>query len=159
MVCYARPVTFLAAILIVAWLAFSGPVSHFFSTAAVLVAVLVATAVAAVAAALVFATAMSARRRRSAAGGCTACRFRCQHAITGSHPFWLVTTADRRMPAAATTGPGGAGQPGPVPVRSVPVLLPLPTVRTEVSGVSGTTPRWPDRPLYRAARERAGSPA
>src|SRR6266496_6533341 len=98
MVCYARPVSFLAAILIVAWIAFSGPVSHFFATAAVIVAVLVAMAVAAAAAALVFTAAISTRRRRSAAGSCTACRFRCQHAMTGSHPFWLVTSADRRAP-------------------------------------------------------------
>ena len=66
MVCYARPAIWLAAILTVAWLVFSGPVSHFFGTAAVMVAVLVATAGAAVAAALVFATLMSTRRRRAA---------------------------------------------------------------------------------------------
>jgi hypothetical protein len=157
MVCYARPVTFLTAILIVAWLAFSGPVSHFFATAAVLVAVLVATAGAAAAVAVVLTAAMSARRRRSAGGGCVSCRFRCQHAMTGPRRSWLVTTADRRVPAAASAArPGAQGRPGPLPVRSVPVLLPVPTVR---AGVSGASPRWPDRPLYRADRERAGSPA
>ena len=35
MVCYARPASLLAAIVAVAWLVFAGPVSHFFSTAAV----------------------------------------------------------------------------------------------------------------------------
>ena len=39
MVCYARPASLLAAIVAVAWLVFSGPLSHFFSTAAVMVAV------------------------------------------------------------------------------------------------------------------------
>jgi len=156
MVCYARPVAFLATILIVTWLAFSGPVSHFFATAAVIVAVLVAMAVAAAAAAVVFTAAMSTRLRRSAAGGCTACRFRCQHATTASHPFWLVTSADRRVPAAAAACLGGQRGPGPSPARSVPVVLPVPTVR---AGESGVSPRWPDRPLYRAGRERAGSPA
>ena len=36
MVCYARPASLLAAIVAVAWLVFGGPVSHFFSTAAVM---------------------------------------------------------------------------------------------------------------------------
>jgi len=146
MVCYARPASLLAAIVAVAWLVFSGPVSHFFSTAAVLVAVLVATAGAAVAAALVFATFMSTRRRRAGAGGCVSCRFQCQHAMTGQR-LWLVTTADRRQPA----GPGQAvtGRQAPVPVRSVPVFLPMPEV-----------PRWPDRPLHRVpGQARAGSAA
>lgn len=146
MVCYARPASLLAAIVAVAWLVFSGPVSHFFSTAAVMVAVLVATASAAVAAALVFATFMSTRRRRAGAGGCVSCRFQCQHAMTGQR-LWLVTTADRRQPA----GPGQAvtGRQAPVPVRSVPVFLPVPEV-----------PRWPDRPLHRVpGQARAGSAA
>jgi hypothetical protein len=146
MVCYARPASLLAAIVAVAWLVFAGPVSHFFSTAAVLVAVLVATASAAVAAALVFATFMSTRRRRAGAGGCVSCRFQCQHAMTGQR-LWLVTSADRREPA----GPGQAvtGRQAPVPVRSAPVFLPMPEV-----------PRWPDRPLHRVpGQARAGSAA
>ena len=139
MVCYARPASLLAAIVAVAWLVFGGPVSHFFSTAAVMLAVLVAAASAAVAAALVFATFMSTRRRRARAGGCVNCRFQCQHAMTnatGGRRLRLVTTADRGEPA----GPGQAvtGRQAPVPVRSVPVLLPMPEV-----------PRWPDRPLRR----------
>ena len=146
MVCYARPASLLAAIVAVAWLVFGGPVSHFFSTAAVMVAVLVATASAAAAAALAFAAFMSTRRRRAGAGGCVSCRFQCQHAMTGQR-LWLVTTADRRQPA----GPGQAvtGRQAPVPVRSVPVFLPMPEV-----------PRWPDRPLHRVpGQARAGSAA
>jgi hypothetical protein len=146
MVCYARPASLLAAIVAVAWLVFGGPVSHFLSTAAVLVAVLVATASAAVAAALVFATFMSTRRRRAGAGGCVSCRFQCQHAMTGQR-LWLVATADRRQPA----GPGQAvtGRQAPVPVRSAPVFLPMPEV-----------PRWPDRPLHRVPGQAgAGSAA
>ena len=146
MVCYARPASLLAAIVAVAWLVFSRPVSHFFSTAAVMVAVLVATAGAAAAAAVAFATFMSTRRRRAGAGGCVSCRFQCQHAMTGQR-LWLVTTADRRQPA----GPAQAvtGRQAPVPVRSVPVFLPMPEV-----------PRWPDRPLHRVpGQARAGSAA
>jgi hypothetical protein len=139
MVCYARPATWLAAILTVAWVVFSGPVSHFFSTAAVMVAVLAVTVGAAVTAALVFATFMSTRRRRAAAGGCVNCRFQCQHAMTGpsgSRRLWLVTTADRREPDQP--GQAVTGRPAPVPARSAPVFLPMPEV-----------PRWPDRPLHR----------
>jgi hypothetical protein len=101
----------------------------------VMVAVLVAAASAAVATALVFATLMSTRRRRAAAGGCVNCRFRCQHAMTGER-LWLVTTADRGEPDGS--GPAVTGRQAPVPVRSVPVFLPMPEV-----------PRWPDRPLRR----------
>jgi len=157
MVCYARPASLLAAIVAVAWLVFAGPVSHFFSTAAVLVAVLTVTAVAATAAVLAFAAFMSARHRRAAAGGCVNCRFRCQHAMTGvdgSGPrrLWLVTTADRQE--HGYQGPGR--NTGPRPARSAPVWLPMPELRAPA-------PRWPDRPVYRTGaapqRERAGSPA
>ena len=48
MVCYARPASLLAAIVVVAWVVFARPASHFFGTAAVLAAVLTATAVAAI---------------------------------------------------------------------------------------------------------------
>src|SRR5947207_8688373 len=112
MVCYARPASLLAAIVAVAWLVFSGPVSHFFGTAAVMVAVLVAAAAAAAAAAVAFATFMSARRRRAGAGGCVNCRFQCQHAMTGQR-LWLVTTADRRQPAESGQAVTGRQAPGP----------------------------------------------
>lgn len=146
MVCYARPASLLAAIVIVAWVMFAGTASHFFGTAAVLAAVLTATAVAATAAVLAFAAFMSIRHRRAAAGGCVNCRFRCQHAMTGAEGaegsgprrLWLVTIADRRE-----TGYQGPGRrPGPLPGRSAPVLLPVPEVRA-------SAPRWPDRPVYR----------
>ena len=92
---------------------------------------------------LLFATLMSTRRRRAAAGGCVNCRFQCQHAMTGprgDRRLWLVTTADRREPAEP--GPAVTGEQAPLPVRSVPVLLPMPEVRVPA-------PRWPDRPLHR----------
>ena len=157
MVCYARPASLLVAIVAVAWVVFARPVSHFFTTAAVLVAVLTVTIGAAVAAAFALAAFMSVRHRRAGAGGCVNCRFRCQHAMTGgegSRPgrLWLVTTADRQE----TGYQRAIGHPGPLPARSVPVLLPMPEVRT-------TAPRWPDRPIYRTGAaphlERAGSPA
>jgi len=190
MVCYARPASRLAALAIVAVLVFSRPVSHFFGTAALILAVTVAAAGAAVAATLVVAACMSARHRRAAAGGCVSCQFRCQQAMTEpARRLWLVTIADRGpresapdRPAATPGHPGAPGRPGTAPGRSVPVLLPVPTVRPAgtASGAGGVpagarglaAPRWPDRPAYRASqvahrvpaaqarrRERAGSPA
>ena len=187
MVCYARPASRLAAIVLVAWLVFAVPVSHFFDTAALVTAVMVATAGAAVAAALAFATFMSVRRRRAAAGGCVSCQFRCQHAMTGpDRRLWLVTTVDRTpgadRPATAPGHPGTRGHRGSVPARSVPIVLPVPTARSAAPAPAAASaescgpaaPRWPDRPAHRAAqvshrapraavhvprRERAGSPA
>jgi hypothetical protein len=173
MVCYARPASRLAAILIVAWLVFARPVSHFFDTAALMVTVTLATVGAAVAAALVFAAFMSTRRRRASAGGCVSCQFRCQHAMTERRRPWLVTTTDRGAPGPVLAGPGGPGRRGEVPVRSVSVLLPVPAVRSAgpagplaAPGCGPAAPRWPDRPAYRSGqagrapvRERAGSPA
>ena len=144
MVCYARPASWLVAIVTAAWLVFSGPVSHFLGTAAVMVAVMAATAGAAMAAALVVTTFMSTRHRRAAAGGCVNCRFRCQHAMIGATP---------------PGHPGPSGRPGGAPGRSVPVLLPMPAVRSADPGTPGlaggacdlAAPRWPDRPLLRTA--------
>jgi len=166
MVCYARPASRLAAIALVAWLVFAVPVSHFFDTAALVTAVMVATAGAAVAAALAVATFMSIRRRRAAAGGCVSCQFRCQHAMTGPpRRLWLVTTADRRpsgadRPATAPGHPSAPGHRGTAPGRSVPVLLPLPAVRSAAPARAAAgaqswgpaAPRWPDRPAYRATQ-------
>lgn len=136
MVCYARPAAWLAVIVAVAWLVFARPAGHFFDTAALAAAVTVAIAGAAISAALVIAVFMSVRRRRAAAGGCVTCQFRCQHAMTAQPSRrWLAATADR-------------GRQGSTPIRSVPVLLPMPTVRP---AMTGTTPRWPDRPLYRVS--------
>jgi hypothetical protein len=166
-VCYARPAAWLAAILVVAWLVFAEPVSHFLDSAALVVAVTAATAGAAVAAAFVFATFVSTRRRRAAAGGCVSCRFRCQHAMTEQvRRPWLVTTADRGPAGTAPGQQGNPGYPGSQPTRSVPVLLPMPTVRSAAPasappGSCGPAgPRWPDRPVHRSnQRERATSPA
>jgi hypothetical protein len=177
MVCYARPASRLVAIMFVAWLVFAGPVSHFFNTAALMTVVTAATVGAAGVAALAFATFRSARRRRAAAGGCVSCQFRCQHAMTEpTGRFWLVTMADRgpsapaadRLPAVtghpgahghpgASGHPGAHGHPGSAPGRSVPLLLPMPTVRSAAAGVPAEShglaaPRWPDRPAYRASQ-------
>jgi len=168
MVCYARPAGWLAAILVESWLVFAAPVSHFFDSATLLVAVAAATVGAAVAAALVFGTFLVIRRRRAAAGGCVNCQFRCQHAMTGqTRRPWLVTTTDRRPPAPGQ--PGSPGRQGVAPVRSVPILLPMPAVRSATPAAadvsSPAAPRWPDRPAYRSgqvsqrAAERAGAPA
>jgi len=182
MVCYARPASRLAAIVFVAWLVFARPVSHFFGTAALMTTVTVATAGAAGVAALAFATFRSARRRRAADGGCVSCQFRCQHAMTEpTGRFWLVTMADRRPPAPAadrlpaapghpgtsghlgTSGhPGAHGHPGSAPGRSVPILLPMPAVRSAAAPAAAggpaeshglAAPRWPDRPAHRASQE------
>jgi hypothetical protein len=175
MVCYARPASWLAAIVFVSWLVFAVPVSHFFNTAALMTAVTVATVGAAGAAALAFATFMSARRRRAAAGGCVSCQFRCQHAMTKPPGrLWLVTMADRRPPApavdrlpaapghpGASGHPGTPGHPGPASGRSASILLPMPTVRSvpapAVAAVPAEScglaaPRWPDRPVHRASQ-------
>ena len=165
MVCYARPASRLAAILLVAWLVFAVPVRHYFDNAALVMAVTVATAGAAVAAALALATFMSVRRRRAAAGGCVSCQFRCQHAMTEPpRRLWLVTTADRRPPgpavgrlAAAPGHPSAPGHPGPAPGRSASILLPVPAVRSaapaapDAENWGPAAPRWPDRPALRAA--------
>jgi hypothetical protein len=166
LVCHARPAAWLAAIVAVAGLVLARPAGHFFDSAGLVLAVTVATVGAAAAAALVFAIFMFVRRRRAAAGGCVTCQFRCQHAMSGRPSrFSLVTTADRGPPAPGQ--PGMAGRQGGIPIRSVPVVLPVPTVRPDLTC---TTPRWPDRPVYRLSapdlegrtsvqrRERAGSP-
>jgi hypothetical protein len=151
MVCYARPASILAVMVMVGWLVFARPISDFLETAALMVAVAAATGVAAVAAALVFAAFTSTRRRRAAAGGCVGCQFRCQHAMTEPQGrLWLVTTTDRRKPGPDRREPG-------------PVFLPMPPVGSAgvaTPAVAGGTngPRWPDRPAYRA-RDRAGSAA
>jgi hypothetical protein len=140
MVCYARPAGCFAAIVAVAWLVFAGPVSHLFGHAATLVAVIAATLGTAVAAALAFAIFMATRRHRAANGGCVTCRFQCQHAMTEQAAGPVPHARERG--AAAT--------------RSVPVLLPVPTVRVAAThGASAAAPRWPDQPLHRARGQRA----
>jgi hypothetical protein len=168
MVCYARPASRLAVLLIGALLVFGRPVSHFLDTAAFLVVATVVTGGTAIAAAMVLAAFASTRRRRAVAGGCVNCQFRCQQAMTEpSRPSgrpWLVTLVDRTdhapRPGLASHAarPGAAGHSGrterwPVQARlaspsglpTTPVLLPMPSVRP-----AETAPRWPDRPLHDA---------
>jgi len=96
MVCYARPASRIAAVVLVVFLLFGRPVSHLLGTAALLVAITVATAGAAIAAASAFAAFLSTRRGRAAAGGCVGCQHRCQHAMTDQpQRLRLVGTADR----------------------------------------------------------------
>jgi hypothetical protein len=154
MVCYARPASRFAGLLIVALVVFGRPVGHFLDTAALLVAALAAAGGAAIAAVLVFAAFASTRHRRAAAGGCVSCQFRCQHAMTGpSRRPWLVTTADRQEPGPDHPGRmPSSGHPGPV-------LLPIPSIRP--AGAAGAGPHWPDQPLRRVPgqHERVRTPA
>jgi hypothetical protein len=128
MVCYARPAGRMAAIVLLIFLVFSRPISHYFNTAALVVAITVAIAVAAALAAVAFGAFLAVRRRRAAAGGCVSCQLQCQHAMTEQpRRLLMVSTVDRgadRAPAAAR-----------LPVSAVD------------HGASG--PRWPDRPAHR----------
>jgi hypothetical protein len=165
MVCYARPVSRFAALVVIALLVFGRPVSHFLDTAALAVAVTVATGGAAVAAALALAAFMSTRRRRAAGGGCMSCQFRCQHAMTepSRRRLWLVSTADRSEPIVTHARSAATH------ARPTAVFLPMPSVRPAAPG-NATVPavtceaaaaRWPDRPVHRAspAAHRAASHA
>src|SRR5271154_3924629 len=135
MVCYARPASRMAALLLVVFLVFGRSAAHFLDATALLVAIVVAVGGAAAAAAVAFAVFRAVQRRRAAAGGCVSCQLRCQHAMTEQpRRLVLVSTVDR-----------GA--------TSRPVAPPAPAA-----------PRWPDRPAIRsgvapraAGRERAGS--
>ena len=99
--CYARPASRLLAIVAVAWLVFAVPVSHFFNTAAVMVAVTVAAAGAAVAAALVFAALMSTRRP----AGCGRRRRELPVPLPARHDgsAAMALAGDHRGPQAART--------------------------------------------------------
>ena len=145
MVCYARPASRMAALLLVVFLVFGRSAGHFLDSAALFVAIAVAVAVAAVAAAVAFTMFLSVRRRRAAAGGCVSCQLRCQHAMTEQpRRLLLVSMVDRGV-AGGSRGAGGSAGPA--------------------------APRWPDRPAIRsgvaarpavvapraAGRERAGS--
>jgi hypothetical protein len=157
MVCYVRPVSRLAAILLVVFAVFGRPVRGFFGTADVMAAVAVAIAGAALAAALVFAVVLATRRRRAAAGGCVTCRFQCQHAMTGVRGrAHLVRTVDR---AGAGRG-AAAGGPGPRTLLPIQPVAP-PYVRDKCFKdrervPAGAGPRWPDRPIHRADQVLSG---
>src|SRR5579859_5254744 len=125
MVCYARPASRMAALLLVVFLVFGRSAGHFLDSAALFVAIAVAVTVAAVAAAVAFTVFLSVRRRRAAAGGCVSCQLRCQHAMTEQpRRLLLVSTVDR----------GAPGRP------ALPVVPAGPAA-----------PRWPDRPAIHAA--------
>ena len=149
MVCYARPASRMAALLLVVFLVFGRSAGHFLDSAALFVAIAVAVAVAAVAAAAAFTMFLSVRRRRAAAGGCVSCQLRCQHAMTEQPRRLLLVSMVDRGAAGGSRGPDGSAGPA--------------------------APRWPDRPAIRsgvaarpvvsrpvvapraAGRERAGS--
>jgi hypothetical protein len=130
MVCYARPAGRMAAIILLVFLVFSRPISHYFNTAALVVAITVAIAVAAALAAVAFGVFLAVRRRRAAAGGCVSCQLRCQHAMTEQPRRLLMVSTVDRAPAAARN---------PAAAR-----LPVSAVDHGASG-----PRWPDRPAHR----------
>ena len=152
MVCYARPAGRMAAIILLMFLVFSRPISHYFNTAALVVAIAVAIAVAAALAAVAFGVFLAVRRRRAADGGCVSCQLRCQHAMTEQpRRLLMVSTVDRgadRAPAsdwapAATRAPAAARNPASA--RN-PAAARLPVSAVD-HGASG--PRWPDRPAHR----------
>ena len=131
MVCYARPASRMAALLLVVFLVFGRSAGHFLDSAALFVGIAVAVAVAAVAAAVAFTMFLSVRRRRAAAGGCVSCQLRCQHAMTEQpRRLLLVSTVDR-----SAAGSGSRGSDGPA---------------TAAGPVGAATPRWPDRPAIRS---------
>ncbi len=160
MVCYARPAGRMAAIILLVFLVFSRPISHYFDAAALVVAITVAIAVAAAMAAVAFGVFLAVRRRRAAAGGCVSCQLRCQHAMTEQpRRLLLNSTVDRapaatRSPAAtrdrprvARPGRGGRIARPTAPVRRCPSARPSarPGPRTAVR--SGHAPARPsDRP-------------
>ena len=148
MVCYARPASRLAAIMLVAWLVFAMPVRHYFDNAALVMAVTVATAGAVVAAALAFVIFMSVRRRRAAAGGCVSCQFRCQHAMTGPHDR---ARHDRAGPTALAghhrgpQAPGNRGRPQAARTRGRPQEAST-RGQPEAAWTRGAPPRGRSRP-------------
>jgi hypothetical protein len=96
MVCYTRPASRIAVVVLVVFLLFGRSLGHLLGAAAVMVAITVATAGAAIAAACAFAVFLSTRRGRAASGGCVSCPHRCQHAMTERpQRLRLVSTADR----------------------------------------------------------------
>ncbi len=125
MVCYARPASRMAALLLVVFLVFGRSAAHFLDATALLVAIAVAVGGAAVAAAVAFAVFRAVQRRQAAAGGCVSCQLRCQHAMT-EQPRRLV------MVSIVDRGADKAGRPG--------------------GPAAG--PRWPDRPAIALGRPR-----
>src|ERR1700684_2333346 len=114
MVCYARPASRMAALLLVVFLVFGRSAAHFLDATALLVAIAVAVGGAAVAAAVAFVVFRAVQRRQAAAGGCVSCQLRCQHAMTEQpRRLLMVSTVDRgtdRAPVVARH-PGAARLP------------------------------------------------
>jgi hypothetical protein len=146
MVCYARPAGRMAAIILLVFLVFSRPISHYFNTAALVVAITVAIAVAAALAAVAFGVFLAVRRRRAAAGGCVSCQLRCQHAMTEQpRRLLMVSTVDRGVDRAPAATRAPAAARNPASARN-PAAARLPVSAVD-HGASG--PRWPDRPAHR----------
>ena len=146
MVCYARPAGRMAAIILLMFLVFSRPISHYFNTAALVVAITVAIAVAAALAAVAFGVFLAVRRRRAAAGGCVSCQLRCQHAMTEQpRRLLMVSTVDRGVDRAPAATRAPAAARNPASARN-PAAARLPVSAVD-HGASG--PRWPDRPAHR----------
>src|SRR5580692_8041307 len=127
MVCYARPASRMAALLLVVFLVFGRSAGHFLDSAALFIAIAVAVAVAAVAAAVAFTMFLSVRRRRAAAGGCVSCQLRCQHAMTEQPRRLLLVSKVDRAAAGGSRGPDSAAE-----------------------AAAPAAPRWPDRPAIRS---------
>src|SRR5580692_11349279 len=137
MVCYARPASRMAALLLVVFLVFGRSAGHFLDSAALFVAIAVAVAIAAVAAAVAFTMFLSVRRRRAAAGGCVSCQLRCQHAMTEQpRRLLLVSTVDRGAAGDGSRGSDWSAAPA-APAGPAGPAAPA-------------APRWPDRPAIRS---------
>ncbi len=133
MVCYARPASRMAVVVLVVLLLFGRHVGHFFDTAALMVAITVAAGGAAAAAALAFAAFLSIRRRRAAAGGCVSCQLRCQHAMTEQpHRLLVVRAAEREA-----TGPRWPDRPA---YRSGPASRPALSLAAGPGSAAGGGP-------------------
>jgi hypothetical protein len=136
----------MAAIILLVFLVFSRPISHYFNTAALVVAIAVAIAVAAALAAVAFGVFLAVRRRRAADGGCVSCQLRCQHAMTEQpRRLLMVSTVDRGVDRAPAATRAPAAARNPASARN-PAAARLPVSAVD-HGASG--PRWPDRPAHR----------
>jgi hypothetical protein len=162
MVCYAQRLITMTCIALVAFLLLGKAVTHSLDVASLVVAVSAVVAGTAVAAAIAFVSFRSVRRRRALAGGCVACQFKCQHAMTEARPsrMWLVSTVDR----AASGQIGQVGQtPAPAPARAHATTPPAtPAVSAPLASqappaqqaqpprhaVPLPMPHWPDSPLH-----------
>jgi hypothetical protein len=152
MVCYARPASMMAALLLVVFLVFGRSVGHFFDAGALMVAIAVAAGGAAVAAVVAVAVFGSIQRRRAAAGGCVSCQFRCQHAMT-EQPRQLPVVSIESRPGPAVGAPRWPDRPA---YRSGPAVV-------ASRAVIGSPPAMGSQPVVRSppvvgSRPVVGSP-